>query len=132
MRSTVFDPLRKKEVALTPEEAVRQFFIRWLHTERNYPLGLMASEYTIKYNRRSYRCDIAVFNRTLEPQIIVECKAPEVKLGNIVLEQAITYNRVLEVPYIVITNGKDTVVCSYDKANGKYAIAEDIPAYSSR
>lgn len=132
MRGTIYDPLRKKEVALTPEEEVRQFFIRWLNTEKGYPLGLMASEYTIRFNKRSFRCDIAVFNRKLEPQIIVECKAPEVKLCNRVLEQAMTYNMALKVPHLVITNGESTVICSYDNTAGKYAFAEDIPPYSSR
>lgn len=132
MRGTIYDPLRKKDVALTPEEEVRQFFIKWLHTEKGYPLGLMASEYTIRLNRKCFRCDIVVFNRNLEPQIIVECKAPEVKLCNRVLEQAVTYNMALKVPHLVITNGEGTVICSYDNAAGKYAFAGDIPQYSSR
>lgn len=132
MRGTIYDPLRKKEVALTPEEEVRQFFIKWLHTERGYPLGLMSSEYTISLNRKNFRCDIVAFNKELEPQIIVECKAPEVKLCNKVLEQAVTYNMALKVPHLVITNGESTVICIYDNATGKYAFAEDIPPYSSR
>lgn len=132
MRGTIYDPLRKKEVALTPEEEVRQFFMKWLQTEKGYPPGLMASEYTIRFNRRCFRCDIVVFNRNLEPIIIVECKSPEVKLSNRVLEQAVTYNMVLKVPHLIITNGESTVICSYDNAEGKYAFTDDIPPYSSR
>lgn len=129
MYSVVFDPLRKKQVALTPEERVRQFFINWLHSRRNWPLQLMASEYTIKFGRKSFRCDIVAFNRSLEPQIIVECKAPEVELGKAVLDQILTYNMVLKVPHLVITNGAQTYVCSYNDAAEKYVFVEDIPYY---
>ena len=129
MEAVVFDPLRKKNVALTPEERVRQFFINWLHTQRRWPLTLMASEYTIKLGRKSFRCDIVAFNRELQPQIIVECKAPEVVLGKGVLEQIAAYNLVLKVPVLVITNGNSTYVCSYSNTTGKYEFVEDIPYY---
>ena len=129
METVVFDPLRKKHVALTPEERVRQFFINWLHTERNWPLQLMASEYGIKLGRKSFRCDIVTFNRALQPQIIVECKAPEVQLTKAVLEQVLTYNMVLKVPYLVITNGNVTYACSYNSTTGKYEFSEEIPFY---
>ena len=129
MNRTVFDPLRKKSVALTPEEEVRQFFIGWLNSQRNWPLSLMASEYGLKFNGRSYRCDIVAFNRELQPQIIVECKAPDVKLGQQVVDQVITYNRILNVPYIVITNGTTTYICSLNKETGKYEYVADLPYY---
>ena len=129
MEAVVFDPLRKKHVALTPEERVRQFFINWLHTERGWPLQLMASEYSIKLGRKSLRCDIVAFNRELVPQIIVECKAPDVELGRAVLEQVAAYNLVLKVPCLVVTNGKRTYVCSYSCATGKYEFVGDIPSY---
>lgn len=129
MNLTVFDPLRKKSVVLTPEEEVRQFFIGWLSRERNWPLALMASEYSLKFNGRSYRCDIVAFNRQLQPQIIVECKAPDVKLGQQVVDQVITYNRILNVPYIVITNGGTTYICSLNKETGKYEYVADLPHY---
>ena len=129
MEAVVFDPLRKKHVALTPEERVRQFFIKWLHTERGWPLQLMASEYGIKLGRKSFRCDIVAFNRELVPQVIVECKAPDVELGKSVLEQVAAYNLVLKVPCLVVTNGKRTYVCSYNGATGKYEFVGDIPFY---
>lgn len=129
MNRTVFDPLRKKSIALTPEEEVRQFFIGWLSRERNWPLALMASEYALKFNGRSYRCDIVAFNRELQPQIIVECKAPDVKLGQQVVDQVITYNMILKVPYIVITNGGTTYICSLNKETGKYEYVANLPYY---
>ena len=131
MEGTVFDPLRKKHVALTPEEKVRQHFIQWLHTQKNYPLQLMASEYTIKLGNKSFRCDIVVFDKNLNPQIIVECKAPHVKLCNSVLHQAFSYNLVLKVPHLIITNGTGTCICSYNPALEKYEFAQDIPHHSA-
>ncbi len=132
MEGTVFDPLRKKHVALTPEEQVRQHFIHWLNTERGYPLQLMASEYTIKLGNKSFRCDIVAFNSNLAPQIVVECKAPGVKLSSAVLQQVLNYNLVLKVPHLVITNGESTCVCSYNPHTGRYEFAQDIPHHSSK
>ncbi len=132
MEGTVFDPLRKKHVAATPEEQVRQHFIQWLHTHRGYPLQLMASEYTIKLGRKNLRCDLVVFDKNLNPQIIVECKAPYVKLDNNVLAQIVNYNLILKVPHLIITNGESTFVCSYNPAVEKYEFVQDIPYHSSR
>jgi hypothetical protein len=132
MEGTVFDPLRKKHVSLTPEEQVRQHFIHWLNAERGYPLQLMASEYTIKLGNKSFRSDIVAFDNNLKPQIIVECKAPQVKLSNTVLQQVLNYNLVLKVPHLVITNGESTCVCSYNSLMGRYEFAQDIPHHSSK
>jgi hypothetical protein len=129
MRETVFDPLRRKRVALTPEEAVRQHFIEWLHKERNYPLTLMASEYSIKFNKMTYRCDLVAFNKALEPQLIVECKAPDIPLTKEVLEQIMRYNLVLRVKNLIITNGVTTFACELNPATGKYEFVADIPFY---
>lgn len=129
MRETVFDPLRRKRVALTPEEAVRQHFIEWLHKERNYPLTLMASEYSIKYNKMTYRCDLVTFNKLLEPQLIVECKAPDIPLTKEVLEQIMRYNLVLKVRNLIITNGVTTFACELNPATSRYEFIADIPFY---
>ncbi|MEG1088044.1 MAG: type I restriction enzyme HsdR N-terminal domain-containing protein [Bacteroidales bacterium] len=129
MKETIFDPLRRKYVVLTPEEAVRQHFIKWLNKERNYPLTLMASEYSIKYNKMNYRCDIVTFNKLLEPQLIVECKASNVKLTQETIEQIIRYNLVLKVKNLIITNGVSTFACKLNPTNGQYEFVEDIPYY---
>ena len=108
MINKVFDPLRKKYVALTPEEEIRQYMISWLSTSKHYPLSLMASEYQIKFNKLTFRCDIVVFNRDLSPKIVIECKAPSVKLNRDVIDQILRYNMILNVELIVITNGIST------------------------
>ncbi len=125
----VFDPLRRKNVPLTPEEEVRQGFIRWLEAEVGVPLSLMASEYPFTFNGLQYRADIVVFDRGLSPVALVECKAPEVSLGRDVLEQVIRYNRVLGVKYIFITNGQLTYLCKWNAEEGRYGFSADIPSY---
>ena len=106
----VWDPLRRKEVALTPEERVRQWFITVLRDELGVPPYEMMSEATLFYGGKAWRADIVVYRRNMTPAMVVECKRPDVELTREVLEQALRYNLVLDVNWIVITNGKKTLV----------------------
>ncbi len=106
----VWDPLRRKEVALTPEERVRQWFITVLRDELGVPPYEMMSEATLSYGGKAWRADIVVYRRNMAPAMVVECKRPDVELTREVLEQALRYNLVLDVNWIVITNGKKTLV----------------------
>ena len=125
----IYDPLRKKQVRLTPEEEVRQGVIRWLHEVVGAPMTLMASEYGFTYNRRRYRADIVVFDRSLSPLLLVECKAPEVAIDGKVIEQAIRYNRVLKVRFIMVTNGKTSYLCHRNPETGEYLFTAGVPTY---
>lgn len=106
----VWDPLRRKEVALTPEERVRQWFIAVLRDECGVPAYEMMSEATLSFGGKAWRADIVVYRRNMSPAMVVECKRPDVELTREVLEQALRYNLVLDVNWIVITNGKKTLV----------------------
>ena len=106
----VWDPLRRKEVALTPEERVRQWFIAVLRDELGVPPYEMMSEATLTYGGKAWRADIVVYRRNMSPAMVVECKRPDVELTREVLEQALRYNLVLDVNWIVITNGRKTLV----------------------
>ena len=106
----VWDPLRRKEVALTPEERVRQWFITVLRDELGVPPYEMMSEATLSFGGKAWRADIVVYRRNMTPAMVVECKRPDVELTREVLEQALRYNLVLDVNWIVITNGKKTLV----------------------
>lgn len=106
----VWDPLRRKEVALTPEERVRQWFIAVLRDELGVPPYEMMSEATLSYGGKAWRADIVVYRRNMTPAMVVECKRPDLELTREVLEQALRYNLVLDVNWIVITNGKKTLV----------------------
>ena len=108
-RQTVRDPLRKKDVALTPEEEVRQWFIAVLRDGLKVPEHMMMSEVQMVYGQgKVLRADIVVWKRTGKPLMIVECKRPDVTLDSDVTDQALRYNNVLDVKYIVITNGAKT------------------------
>lgn len=126
-QDTVWDPLRKKEVALTPEENVRQWCISMLHDHMKVPMHMMMSETGFRLGNKQYRADIIVYDRAAAPLAVVECKRPEVRLDREVLEQAIRYNMVLGVPYIVISNGRRTII--FSKTATGYAPMEHAPSY---
>ena len=127
-RQTIWDPLRKKEVALTPEERVRQWFIGVLSQSMGVPMHLMMSEAGFKLGGKQFRADILVYDRKAQPLAVVECKRPEVELSAEVLDQAIRYNMVLNVRYIVITNGNSTFICG--KNSNGYSFIQSLPKYN--
>ena len=124
----IFDPIRKKFVKLTPEEQVRQHVIKTLTRCWGYPETHLAVEYGFKYNKRQYRADIVVFNRALQPRLLVECKAPEVHLTAEVIDQVVRYNYVLDVPYILITNGELYYLCRREE-DGRYLQQGTMPSF---
>jgi type I site-specific restriction-modification system R (restriction) subunit len=107
-RTLVFDPLRKRFVALTPEEEVRQQVLRLLVETLKVPSGLVAVEYSVKVNGLDKRADVVVFNTDGRPLMIVECKAPSVMLTQAVLEQAVRYHSALRPKFLLLTNGTAT------------------------
>ena len=123
----IYDPLRRKWVARTPEEEVRQAVIAWLRDVQGFPAGLMESEYGFLYNRRRYRADILVFDRRLQPFLLVECKAPGVRLDAKVVEQVVRYTRVLAVRYVLVTNGTDTRLLQRRADGSGYDCLEKMP-----
>lgn len=110
MTRQIWDPLRKKNVALTPEEGVRQWFIdAVLGKVMGVPEHMMMSEVEFRLGRKSLRADIVVYGRDAAPLAVVECKRPDVELSADVLMQVVRYNMVLNVSYVFVTNGKKTV-----------------------
>lgn len=127
-RAVIWDPLRKKEVARTPEEVVRQWFIGVLNSSLQVPMHMMMSEAGLKLGEKQFRADILVYDRKALPLVIVECKRPEVELTQEVLDQAIRYNMVLNVKYIIITNGTKTYMCG--RQGERYAFLSKFPTYN--
>ena len=125
---TIWDPLRKKEVALTPEEQVRQWCIRVLAEKMQVPMHLMMSEAGFKLGGKQFRADILVYDRKAQPLMVVECKRPEVALTQEVLDQAVRYNIVLDVKYMIITNGTRTYICR--KEGGGFVFIDKVPTYN--
>ena len=125
----VFDEVRKKYFKLTPEEWVRQNFIHYLNKDKNYPFGLMGVEKMVKYNSLKTRADIVIYNREGMPSVIVECKAPNVKITQDAFSQIAKYNYKLRVKYLVVTNGLQHFCCVMDYENNKIAFLADIPEH---
>jgi len=125
----VFDAVRKKYLVLTPEEWVRQHFIHYLNKEKNYPLGLMGVEQMLKYNTMQTRADIVLYTADGNPNMIVECKAPSVKITQDAFNQIAKYNFKLQVDFLVVTNGMQHFCCAMDYENNKITFLEEVPAY---
>ena len=106
----IWDPLRRKSVRNTPEEAVRQWFISMLHEGMKVPEYMMGSEVALTHAGKQYRADIVVYDRQAQPLMVVECKRPEVTLDQEVVDQALRYNNELNVRYLAITNGGKTFI----------------------
>lgn len=130
-KTEVFDLLRKKWLILTPEEEVRQKMILYLLNERSFPSGRLASEYSLKVNGLKRRADIVAFNQFGHPVLIVECKAPKVKITQAVFDQIARYNLSLRVDYLIVTNGNQNYCCMMDFKEEKYHFLESIPNYKN-
>ncbi|MDR1881929.1 MAG: type I restriction enzyme HsdR N-terminal domain-containing protein [Prevotella sp.] len=127
---TVFDRLRRKFVALTPEEWVRQRFVNYLITEKGYPQALMANEVQISLNSRKRRCDSIVYDKTLLPLVIVEYKSPDVEITQAVFDQIARYNIVLKVKYLFVSNGLSHYCCLMDYEAQTFCYLAAIPMYN--
>ncbi len=128
-KQMVFDFLRKRFVALTPEEWVRQQFTHFLVEHKGYPAMFIGNEITLSVGRLSRRCDSVVFNKSAEPVMIIEYKAPTVKITQKVFEQICSYNIALHAPYLTVSNGLQSYCCRIDKEANTYEFLKDIPAY---
>lgn len=129
-KNTIFDPLRKKYVALTPEEWVRQHFTHFLTEFKGYPKGLLANEVQLTLNGTKKRCDTVLFNKDLSARMIVEYKAPSITITQAVFDQITRYNMVLKVDYLIVSNGINHYCCKIDYNTMTYTFLPDIPAYN--
>lgn len=128
-RAVVLDPLRRRWVALTPEEWVRQHFVNLLVSEKHYPATLVANEVQLSVGEKVMRADTVVYDRTLRPRMIVEYKAPTVAITQKVFDQISVYNLLLRVDYLAVSNGRQHYVCRMDYDNERYLFLEDLPDY---
>ena len=125
----IFDPLRKKWLVLQPEEFVRQLVIQYLLTEKDYRSTHMAVERMLKVNKLTKRCDILVFDLDQQPLLLVECKAPNIKITQGVFHQIAWYNMPLKVQYLLVTNGIKTYCCAMDYEKEDFTFLPDIPDF---
>ena len=125
----IFDNLRKKYFVLTPEEWVRQHFVQFLIEEKKYPASLIALEKQLTIHNLKKRTDIVIYNTSGEPDIIVECKAPQIKITQDTFDQIARYNLKLKANYLIVTNGLEHFYCKMDIENETYIFLKDIPNY---
>ena len=127
----IFDRIRKKYVRLTPEEWVRQNIVTFLISEREVPEGLISVEKGLVQYGKDFRYDALVVDRSLKPLILIECKAPDIKITDDVFTQIARYNITLQVRYFVVTNGLQHYCCEINLESGTWKFLPDIPHYSS-
>ena len=125
----IFDIVRRKNIALTPEEWVRQHFVNYLITEKKYPKERIANEVTVSLNGMSRRCDTVVYNDFLEPVVIVEYKSPTVPIMQNVLDQIARYNICLKVGILMVTNGLEHYCFRIDYEGMTHTYLGEIPEY---
>ena len=127
----IFDPVRKKMVKLDPEEWVRQNLIQFLYQEKKYPISLMAVEKGLTVNGLSKRFDLLCYSNDSKPLLLVECKAPSVKISQSAFDQISVYNLQFKVPFLLVSNGLEHFCCQLDYTNNSYSFLTEIPNYQN-
>jgi hypothetical protein len=128
-KAQIFDILRQRFVALTPEEWVRQHFVHYLIEGKHFPQALLANEVGLELNGTKKRCDTVLYRRDLTAQVIVEYKAPTIAITQKVFDQIARYNIVLKVDYLIVSNGMQHFCCKMDYSTASYHFLTDIPNY---
>ncbi|MBP1224430.1 type I restriction enzyme HsdR N-terminal domain-containing protein [Flavobacterium sp. 1355] len=126
---SIFDEIRKKFIILTPEEWVRQHVVHYLINEKKYPKSLINVEKVLTINKLRKRYDIVVFNPDGSIHILVECKAPEVKISQATFDQIARYNMTMKARFLNVTNGLSHYYCQMDFENEKYEFLQSLPDY---
>jgi len=125
----IFDRLRKQFVRLTPEEYVRQQFVSFLIEHTGYPSGLLANEISIALGNVRKRCDTVLYDNYLNPLMIIEYKSPAVVINQKTFDQIARYNLVLQVPWLIVSNGIQHFCCHTDQEKKEYVFLNEIPEY---
>jgi hypothetical protein len=125
----IFDEIRKKFIIITPEEWVRQHVVQFLLQEKKYPKSLINVEKLLKINDLNKRYDVVVFNPDGSILILVECKAPEIKISQHTFDQIARYNMTLKSEYLMVTNGLNHYFCKMDYEKEQYDFLSELPDY---
>ena len=128
----IFDVIRKKFVVLQPEEWVRQHCVQYLIQEKNYPISLINVEKVVLINGLKKRYDIVVFNPDGSLALVVECKAPKVKITQAAFDQIARYNLTLKAPYLMVTNGLNHYFCTMNHNLESFEFLESLPNYNTK
>lgn len=129
-QTQIFDPIRHRWVVLTPEEWVRQNTLLYIIDTLEVPATRIANEVGITYNGLSRRCDSIIYDEYGKPFVIVEYKRTDVTITQHTFDQIATYNLQLNVPYLIVSNGLQHILCKVDFENQKYIFAQQWPKYN--
>lgn len=125
-KAQLYDPIRKKYVAATPEEWVRQLFIQFLLEDKNINKNRIAVEKQLIINGLQKRFDILIYDKEFNTHTLIECKAPNVTIGENTFFQASTYNLELKAPFLIVSNGLNTYHCSIDFENKSFSFLQEM------
>jgi len=125
----ILDPIRKKRLVLTPEEWVRQHMVMYLIKEKSFPAGLLKMETGVKHSQRFGRTDALFLDRNGKPLVLIECKAPGIKIDRETFYQVARYNSAIESPYVIMTNGLEHMVIHLAIQERKILSLTDLPDY---
>lgn len=123
----IFDSIRKKYLVLQPEELVRQLLILYFIHEKKISRNRIGIEKSLKVNHLNRRLDMLIYDKDVQPYILIECKAPNVKITQSTFEQIARYNLPLQVPYLLVTNGMHTYCCKMDYEKESFEFLEELP-----
>ena len=126
-KTFVFDPIRKKKIVLQPEELVRQLMVQWLLNRSNFNRNNIQVEKLIIIHQLKRRFDIVVYDKNIRPYILIECKAPDVRIAQATFDQIAVYNMALSAPFLIVTNGLETYCTIMDHSNKNYVFMNEIP-----
>ena len=130
-KTKIFDEIRKKYLVLTPEEWVRQNVIKYLVEEKGYPKGLIAIEKGLSLNGLKKRTDILIYDKNGAPVLMVECKAPSIKINQDTFDQIGRYNINFKLPYLFVTNGMQHYIAKVDFEEERFSFLKEVPNYES-
>ena len=128
-KPAIYDIIRKKFMILTPEEWVRQNFVRYLIQDRKYPKSRIKLEHNIKVGNVTRRCDAVFFNKNMTPEILMEFKAPDIPITTKTIFQGDVYNMELKAKLIVISNGLEHLILLPDYLKQEFQQLNEIPVY---
>ena len=127
----IFDSQRKRFVSLSPEEWVRQHFIRFMIEVKGYPSALLAVEKQLNLNGMKKRCDAVLYDREANPLMIIEFKAPTIAINQETFDQVAVYNSKLKVGLFIVSNGLEHYCCKVNQETARYEFFPEIPDFNS-
>ncbi len=130
-KQLIFDDIRKKFLVLTPEEWVRQNFIKYLIHDKSFPASLMNVEGGLNLNGNRFRADLLIYNKQAEPLVLVEFKAPHVNITQDSFDQIARYNIIYKVPYLIVSNGLKHYFCKVDYEQMTYVFECEVPSFNA-